>query len=153
MSEGNGDELVVVTVKRKTRKVKIEGDDGTVRDYTLMEMMGKDRDVYNNDRARRWKTNDQGVVVGVTDLTNQYSALISLCLYDETGKRVPEMQVQTWPVTAQEVLHEACLKINGFGKYAPEEIEAAKKNSSASDTSGTRSPDDSAAPSPKPRQD
>lgn len=118
------DDVLVINLSRKERKVRITDVNGTTGDYLLREMMGTDRDKWMNTIGSRMQI-DPGTGKSVTlkNYDGLQAGLIAKCLY-KAGTDVPvplEVIQLTFPATAQEALFEACQKLNGLDKTAKDE--------------------------------
>lgn len=105
---------LTVKLKLKSRPVNIEDADGTVKAYTINEMVGSDRDAWMNFLSARTKTNDQGDAVGVKDFDKMQATLIEKCLKDAAGNKVGMGTLARWPAEALDALFKACQQINGL---------------------------------------
>lgn len=115
------DELVI-TLVRKTRKVKaVIDDDGTVRRFILKEMTGANRDRYLTQQIKKTKFSDAGKPTGLTDVDGIQAGLICKCLYNEEGTMpVPEVEIAQWPASTQDALFKACQTMNAMNKEGEE---------------------------------
>lgn len=116
------DDSLVLKIKtiRKRRQVEIEDENGVVQTMTLVEMTGIEKGKYLNSMGTRTKYDQNGKPVGVRDFTGLEASLISKCLYSEDGKSVPEEKINRWPVSAQDALMKACLKMNAMDEASRE---------------------------------
>jgi chitinase len=115
------DDVVVIRLQRKEKKVKLVEESGTERNLTLKEMTGANRDRYRTSDAKRFKMSADGKSIQVGDLLNQQADLIAACLYDEYGKPVPVSEIAQWTASVQESLFELCQKMNGMNKAAEDD--------------------------------
>lgn len=113
------DEPVKITLRRKTKPLDIEGEDGVVVQYTLKEMTGKLRDMWLNklQKAVRY---DEKSKQKVQDFEGVMAELISACAWTSGGLPLPVAQVQEWPSSQQEVVFKICQQMNGLDKLAEE---------------------------------
>lgn len=91
--------------------------------YEIREMSGRVRDEFLNQNEKRVKKNSQGEVVGLADHIGMFSKLLCRCIYDETGKLIPEETIQSWPTTTQETLFEEASQLNKISKKKGSEDE------------------------------
>lgn len=110
------DDLTDIKLVLKSKKVKLDG-----RVFTVQEMSGTDLAAWRSDMADRAKFNSSGVVVGLKSYQGVEAALISRCLWDPDGMRVPAEMISQWPSTALQALTKMCEEINGLTKESEEE--------------------------------
>lgn len=94
-------------VDPKEIQVKI-GD----KTYTLREATGDAVVRFNGRRAQAGRFED-GKFVGVSsNLADAEPFLVSLCLFDEAGKLVPETVIRRWPSRVQKRLFDKVMEIS-----------------------------------------
>ena len=118
-------EELCISLVRKTKKIKITGEDGGTKLYTLKEMTGANRDNYVSSQIKKAKIGPDGKPVGITDVDGAQSNLIAKCIYDENDKPIPESVIAQWPASAQTAVFKVCRDMNGMD----EESEEKEKNS------------------------
>jgi len=108
------------TKKRKAKPIEIEQEDGTVKDYTIKEMMGPERAAFLQQHVKRLKINPaNGKVVGVENFSGIQSALLCRCLYDDEDKLVKAADIdKEFPITLQDELFNDAFYLNGLDKMA-----------------------------------
>lgn len=94
----------------------MDNGDGRAVQYQLKELVGTEFSKWQNGNAKRF--DGEG---NLTDYTDYWASLISLCLFDDSGNRVPLTVIQRYSTTAQRILFNACNKLN-----SPTEEEAKK---------------------------
>jgi len=95
--------------------VTLTDKDGTPKNYTLSGFDGQKRDEwfdFVNERMGEGK---------VKKFAGVQSKLVSMCLLDSEGKRVPEDIVSKFPAVVLSALFEAAQDINGLSEKAKEE--------------------------------
>ena len=103
---------------RKREQIVIEDEHGQDHSYTLMELMGDQREVFIDKTSAGMKFNNKGEVVSGS-IRGLHARLISMsCLDDVTGKYVPEKEIATWPATMQKDIYEMCQKLSALDKEA-----------------------------------
>lgn len=108
-------DTIVRKLVRASKRVRLEGEDGVERLYTLREEPGTLRGEWMNFLATRQKIDNRtGTVVGMKDFRGMESWLISKCMYTEQGQKVPQKEIEGWPAQLQRELFEACQKLNGL---------------------------------------
>ena len=116
------DEILVVRLSRRERKVTIEDEHNIATTYTIREMMGNSRDQWLNGMARRMKLDKSGTPVGVQEFSNLQASLIARCLYGVDNKLVPETVIAVWPSSAQRALFDICQELSGLVDTPKEEL-------------------------------
>lgn len=79
--------------------VTIEG-----KKYTLRETDGEASVTYDNALLDSGVLGPDGKTTRYLGLANRQPLLVSLCLFDESGERVPEAVVRSWPGRVQKRL-------------------------------------------------
>ena len=105
---------IEITLVRVVQPVRLTKADQSLENCQIREMDGSQRDLYLNKQRSKSKTEN-----GKTTLVNYsglFSDLLSFCLYHEEGGLFTEKEIQSFPVSAQEQLHKAALKINKMSK-------------------------------------
>jgi hypothetical protein len=106
---------------RKTKEVILEGEDGQEEErYTLVEMMGPDREDWLNQHAKRLKIGPDGQPLGITEFKGLFSSLVCRCMFGSDGQKVPKAVFDSWGGSLQQILFAECRKLNGFD--SPEEV-------------------------------
>jgi hypothetical protein len=94
--------------------VRIRGKDGAIRDYTIREMDPKQLQKWLRISAARFQKKGKAVKAGDADFDGLHEDLISLCLYDSTGGRVPHNVIASWGVNTKLRLFMKCRTHNGL---------------------------------------
>lgn len=114
--------------ERKSKALRLRKKDGTVKNYTLLEMMSDGVSAWMQYKATRVQFNKKGVPdIASTDLKGAQAKLISLCLFhDAVGTQpVSLREIQdTFPASALNGIFDYCEKMNGLND---EGVEQAKK--------------------------
>jgi len=88
-------------------------------EFELREMSAAKRDGYLTQLSGRFKRNEEGKMIEVTNMIGLQATLLSMCFYRKSdGSAVPKEEIQKWPTTAVTTLFDAAQKIN---KLAGEE--------------------------------
>jgi hypothetical protein len=112
--EPEPDVLCFKTV-RKEKKVCIEDEDGKKTNMLLREMTGTEKGKYMASMGNRAKFDQKGNPIGLRNYDGLEASLISKCLYDvATGKLVDEKVINGWPISVQQGLMKACVKMNAM---------------------------------------
>ncbi len=119
------------SLKRNTHPVLLDG----VR-YTLHELDGVGRDLHMVTRSKSIVYED-GKAVSLTAVPGMQAELVSLCLVDESGKRVPLVTIQGWPGRVVSALARKCEELSALTDGAQV---AAGNGSAASVGNGSASP-------------
>jgi len=117
--------------------VFLTGKDGIEKKFSLRELTGAQRAIYNESFDIKIEMDANGKAKAVAgEGFKSFSAkqFLAMCLYDENGKPVPEEIIDNYPATMLGQLHTAALKLSGLDKEA---LEAAKNELEGSDPSGT----------------
>jgi hypothetical protein len=107
-----------LSLKRAQTEVDIEDEAGKTTTYLLKEMTGTQRDQYVSNMMKRTKFDGEGKILQMGDITGMQASLISMCLYDPQGQLVPPTFINAMPATSQNLLFEACSRLNGLDKGA-----------------------------------
>ena len=94
--------------------IEIETEPGVCQTYLLKEMIGPEIAAFRKWADARTKYDDKGNAVGVKQFDGLQSKLISMCLYDPDGTPVPLAVVDGFPVSTQEILFQACQRLNAM---------------------------------------
>jgi hypothetical protein len=111
------------SLKLKKFEFELEMLDGSVFACEIRELTGAERDSYLNFTISKAKVGPDGKLGGMTDATGLQSELLALCLYDQTGQKVPREIVDTWPADTQTQLFEEAQRLSGLDREA---VKAAK---------------------------
>lgn len=115
-------EEVVFKVYRQSKVVKLQfGPDAPVMDYTLVSLMGAEKDEFQAFTASRTKYKD-GVPVGLTKAEGVEARLLSLAIRDPDGQKVPEIEFKAWPMEVLSGLLKMIVKMNGLGKEEADDV-------------------------------
>jgi hypothetical protein len=135
----------VFSLVRRTQKVTLQKEDGTAMECEVREFDGKQRDSYNNQNRHKIQRLDSKTVE-VTNFNGTYSLLLSMTIVNlETGKFIPEAEIQTWPDHVQEALFNIARKLNGLkteDEQKAEKLEAKLKAKAAAEAAGIEWVDD-----------
>lgn len=124
-------EALRFSLKRAEIPVILETEDGTEKEYTLREMLGKDRDSYLNKMGSKLKMDSKGRVVGIKNYDGHMAILLIRCLFDEEDKLVTIDDVQKFPTKTQSDLFKAAQELNALN--LEEEDEDSKNDYGESD--------------------
>ena len=113
--------VLEITLVLKEVPVKITHSDGTVHDYKLKELIGKDRDSYLTSMAGNMKYDEKGKPAGFKSFQGLNSSLLCRTLYNDKDKLVSEELINEFPASSQGTLFEHSQKlsdmdISGEGK-------------------------------------
>jgi len=120
----------------KELPVFLTGKDGVEKKFTLKELTGKQRAIYNASFDVKIEMDEEGkakAVAGEGFKSFSATQFLALCLYDENDKLVGESTIDTYPSTMLAKLHEAALELSGLDRKA---LEAAKNGLGGSNSSG-----------------
>lgn len=120
---------------RRRVPLDVELLDGTEVAWSLLQMTGHERDVYEQATQKRFAFGKDGTVERVVQGVDLFADLIFRCLRDEADKAVGLSVIQGFPPEVQDEWFDLCQELNGLGKFSKASIEAAKKNSPADPTS------------------
>lgn len=108
------EEVIRVKLKRKTRKVVLESENGDETVCTLKEMSGSQRDDFLTSNAERVRVDSKGNPTGLRSFKGVFSNLIYRCLFDGNDRAVPQNAIDNWPASQQVEVFEACQEMNGL---------------------------------------
>ena len=112
------------TVLRE-EEIEIEDKNGVPIVYIVREMMGDEKERWNNTMADRVRIVD-GKPCGLKEFKDLHPGLICRCLFvQSTGKQVDIQTVRKWPTSQLEELYGLCLEICGLTEPAVEEVKKA----------------------------
>lgn len=95
--------------------IRIKHRDGTISDYTIVEMEPKDFSFWMKFQTTRVKRNKQGIPDPNSVDFNQFQAtLISLCLRDKEGKKLSVQKCDAFSNKLKAKLFMDCQKQNGL---------------------------------------
>lgn len=107
--------------------VELIGGDGKPSHYTLQEMPAATRDKYMQGLKVRFEINPDGTTRRLTNFVAFQAELITLCLFNEKGERVPSDTIQTWPGRVVGSLFSEAQKLNQLSEETKEIVDEAKK--------------------------
>jgi len=120
----------------KELPVYLTGKDKIEKKYTLKELTGEQRAVYNESFDVKIEMDEDGkakAVAGGGFKSFSAKQFLALCLYDEEDNHVDEKTIGDFPSTMVAKLHEAALVLSGLDRKA---LETAKNGLKGSDTNG-----------------
>jgi hypothetical protein len=110
--------------KRRTKAAEVEEEDGSITKVVLKEMMGTDRDAYQELVAGKVKRGKDGLPVsGTKGMTTE---LIARHAFAEDGKPLSKRIIDNWPSSCQLMILKECMELSGLG--GDEAKEAAKND-------------------------
>lgn len=112
-TDNQEEEVLELTLERKTKKVKING-----KMHTVTELTGLELSRWRSEVASKIKVGSQGQVTGLNSFVGVEAGLIEKCLKDDTGSFVPSELISTWPASVQSKLFELCQEVNGLSDKA-----------------------------------
>lgn len=117
------DGVAVYQEERTTWPFKFRRRDGSVKTYTLVEMMQDGVATWMRFRATRAQVDKNGNPNAKTlDTKNFQSTLISMCCVDETNQQVPIKEIaESFPAKMLADLYRKCEEINGLTDGAVDE--------------------------------
>ena len=86
------------------------------KSYTLREANGGAACQYRNALIECTKLGPGGVPTQLKGIASVEPLLVSLCLFDEKGKRVPTSTIEKWPARVQKALFEKAKEISELGE-------------------------------------
>lgn len=113
-TEQRDPDVIKLRIVRSTKKVDIEDENGVIRSYTLREMTGADKGRWQTENAKRMSFDRKSKVGMIKDWNGLEASLITYCLFDTSGNKVPTQTIISWPTTVQKALFEAARKMNGL---------------------------------------
>ncbi len=110
----------ILSLIAESVEVKIKDMSGQVQTYTLRDISGDERDAYIDMQVARLRYGPDGTPGGIKSMAGLMAKLVSLCLYDPTGKRVDEKEVKKFPSALQSVLFQKAKTLCGLDDLAKE---------------------------------
>jgi len=107
------------SLDRDERPVKIGGED-----YVVLELDGRERDIYLNNVSARMRVDKDGKPSGVKNFTGLQSSLLALAtrkIVDGEKKPVPEKEIQAWPSKVQSKLFDIAKELSDLGDEKKDE--------------------------------
>jgi hypothetical protein len=101
-------EIFKFELELKEQAVELDGDD-----YTLYELTGKQRDSYMDNVSQRVKY-VKGEAAGMKSMVGIQSSLLAMCLKNEKGVLVKEVDIQAYPGSVQGKLFAMAQKLSGL---------------------------------------
>ena len=127
------DETVRVSLKRRTKMVEIEDEQGALRVLHIRELSSSEKDEYSNLCTARPTHPHNGKPVDVRGLDDAY---VILAARDSEGKKLDPGTVAAWPAPVRELLLDLAIEVNA---ERLQEV-VAKKAQRASAALGLKSP-------------
>ncbi len=90
--------------------------------YILKEASGKAACEYRNAMLACTTLGPEGRPTSLRNLANVEPLLVSLCLFSQDGKRVPQDKISAWPARVQKTLFNKIKEISELGEESPERI-------------------------------
>lgn len=95
---------------------------GKEESFILKEMEGPDRDNWMNHLSKRMIKDKDGTRTNTLKSYDGIQAtLLSMCVYDESNKLVPQEVITKWPAKMQTDLFRRAQKMSGLGDESEEE--------------------------------
>lgn len=110
--------MAKISLKRKEIAVELEDGNGIVKNYTLRELDGTQRDKFLNIMSETMKNGPDGRPVGLKTFENFQANLLTKSLFDESNQPVPVQVIQTWPTSALTTLFDMAQKISALAPDA-----------------------------------
>lgn len=101
--------------------VKLKQPNGSSRTYTIREFDGVKRDEYDTAIGKRFEWSGEGKIAKINDFRNTESLLLSMCLWDDNNRLVPETEIKKWPDSVRKALYTKAAKLNGLDEQAKEQ--------------------------------
>jgi hypothetical protein len=105
-----------------------DGDDATLEKYVLKEMKGKERDRYLAAINSRMRGSPGTANVKITSFDGIQADLLAKCIFkvqeDNTHRTITVDQLQEWPSSLQQELHDKAQEMCGLTEGADLEAEA-----------------------------
>lgn len=103
--------------------VLLTGKDGIEKKFTLRELTGAQRAIYNESFDIKIEMDEEGKAKATAgEGFKSFSAkkFLAMCLYDENNKLVGEETIGSYPSTVVNELHMAAIELSGLDKKALE---------------------------------
>jgi hypothetical protein len=119
--------METVEVRTQLREIPVTID-GT--SYRIREMTGTELSSWRKTDGSTFTIDEEGraSITGL-DIKDPEVELLSVCLYDGSGKRVPPTTLRTWSVTALQTLYKIAQDLNGLSRESRKKMEVEAKNS------------------------
>ena len=105
-----------LTLRLKEIPVELETEEGVTETYVIKELTGKERDTFLTSMGTRIRYNGKGEPSGLKNFDGVQASLLSLCLCDAQGEKVPEKTIQMFPATAQNEMFKAARELSALGE-------------------------------------
>ena len=104
------------SLKCQQELIELESNsgDGSVAEYAIREMNGRDMTEYLNSTRTKVLMTD-GKVTGMKTFDGMYSNLLARSMWNADGERVLQPDIDLWPSSTQKGLFDIAQKINKLG--------------------------------------
>lgn len=109
-------DALVFDIDLQEQPVIVKRKDGTVKNYVLRELTGKQKGQYLNGMNTRLSISEDGKVTGIKNFDGIETSLLCRCLYNEEGKLVSESELQELPARVLKQLFDAAQTLSGLNK-------------------------------------
>lgn len=98
--------------------------------YRIREMTGSELSTWRNLDSGSISVDEDGrATISGLSMRDPEVELLSACLYDEQGSRVPPATIRKWSATALQTLYREAQKLNGLTRESRQKLETDAKNS------------------------
>jgi len=107
----------MISLKAVTKKLQLEDENGKPAEYQILKFTAAAREEYLNDMQERLEVVFDAEGNQSTNIKNHEgmrAILLSRCLKGPDGKLVSYDEVQSWPSTAVDDIHEQAQEFNGL---------------------------------------
>ncbi len=102
------------SLKRKTIPLELEMEDGTIGQFTMVELIGSERDKFLSKQISRG-TDVKGKEKR-PEIQGACSDLLTLCMRDPQNQPVPAAQIDNWPSDMQTQLYLDAYHLSGLDR-------------------------------------
>ena len=114
-------ETLQFTTVLEEQKVKLDSGGGVVKEYTLKELTGPQREDFLDNLGTRLRYGDNGKPQGLKKHRGLQASLLKMCLYGDDEKLVAKDFLDTLPTRTIEGLFKAAQTISGLNEDGAEE--------------------------------
>ena len=107
-------EKLVFSLKLEEVPVEMTDENGEVKEYILRGLTSDERSTFLNTTGNRAKFGAKGAIQGLTDYKLLQEGLLTMCMKNELGEKIPAKTLATWPAQVVSALFTAAQTMSGM---------------------------------------